>query len=264
MHGIQPGARATVAQLKSLFEQHVCDICSTHVTIISVQSSFKQRMQKSQKKYNEKKTDEEKQLTREQTQLRVAKHCSLKIENEQNFETCDLASVFPPPPVDRILSHKIIDAACSKLKPESFEEKGCAVCGQLVPISLLSRLSAVKSYLHLLEAPGFTRQERRKASDKIHEYPLAMDHSCQQICNSCHAALCSGKIPRNALARGLWLGQVPEVLLNLCYVEKMLVAKIRHSSCAIRVASGMRKMKAHAISYQQLCQKYTIFFLLQK
>ena len=50
------------------------------------------------------------------------------------------------------------------------------MCGQLVPISLLSRLSAVKSYLHLLEAPGFTRQERHKASDKIHEYPLAMDH----------------------------------------------------------------------------------------
>ena len=67
MHGIQPGAHATVAQLKSLFEKHVCDICSTHVTIISVQSSFKQCMQKSQKKYNEKKTDEEKQLTREQT-----------------------------------------------------------------------------------------------------------------------------------------------------------------------------------------------------
>ena len=125
------------------------------------------------------------------------------------------------------------------------------MCGQLVPISLLSRLSAVKSYLHLLEAPGFTRQERHKASDKIHEYPLAMDHSCQQICNSCCAALYSGKIPRNALTRGLWLGQVPEVLLNLCYVEKMLVAKIRHSSCAIRVASQMRKMKAHAISYQQ-------------
>jgi hypothetical protein len=31
-------------------------------------------------------------------------------------------------------------------------------------------------------------------------------------------------------------------------VEKMLVARIRHSFCSI---SGMRKMKAHAISYQQ-------------
>ena len=249
MHGIQPGARATIAQLKLLFEQHVCDICSTHVTIISVQPSFKLRMQRSQKNYIESKTDEKKQLTCEQTQLRVAKHRSVK--KDMNFDTCDLASVFPPCPVDRILSHKIIDTACSKLTPESFEEKGCAVCGQLVPISLLSRLSAVKSYLHILEAPGFTRQERHKVSHKIREYPLAIDNSCQQICNSCRAALRSGNIPKKALARGLWLGQVPEVLLTLRYVEKMLIARVRHSCCSIRVASGMRKMKAHAISYQQ-------------
>jgi hypothetical protein len=141
--------------------------------------------------------------------------------------------------------------ACSKLKPENFEEKGCAVCGQLVSISLLSKLSAVKNYLHILEAPGCTRQERYKSSDKICEFPLAIDHSCQQICNSCHAALRSGKVPKLALARGLWLGQVPKVLSGLHYVEKMLVARIRHSFCSIRVASGMRKMKAHAIAYQQ-------------
>ena len=54
-----------------------------------------------------------------------------------------------------------------------------------------------------------------------------------------------------ALARGLWLGQVPKVLSNLHYVEKMLVARIHHSFCSVRVASGMRKMKAHAVAYQQ-------------
>jgi hypothetical protein len=247
--GIQPGAQATVAHLKSLFEEHVCDVCCAHVAIISVLPSFKDHMQMSKRNGLKRKTDDEKQLIQEQTQLRVAKHHSAK--NDMNFDTCDLASIFPPPPVDKILSHKIIEAACSKLKPESFEEKGCAVCGQLVPISLLSRLSAVKSYLHILEAPGFTRQERHKVSDRIGEYPLAIDHSCQHICNSCRAALRLGKVPKMALARGLWLGQIPEVLCNLRYVEKMLVARVRHSFCSIRVASGMRKMKAHAISYQQ-------------
>jgi hypothetical protein len=116
---------------------------------------------------------------------------------------------------------------------------------------LLSRRSAVKNYLNILEAPGFTRQERHKASDKIHDFPYAIEHSCQQICDSCHEALRLGKVPKMALARGLWLGQVPEVLSGLRYVEKILVARIRHSFCSIRVASGMRKMKAHAIAYQQ-------------
>jgi hypothetical protein len=195
------------------------------------------------------KNDSEKQLIREQTQKRVAHHCSEK--NHLNLDTGNLASVFPPPPVEKSLSHSVIDTACSKLKPESFEEKGCAVCGQLTPISSLSKLSAVKNYLHNLEAPGYTRQERHKASDKINEYPLAIDHSCHQICNSCQVAVRLGNMPKMALARGLWLGQVPGVLSSLRYVEKMLVARVRHSCCSIRVASGMRKMKAHAISFQQ-------------
>ena len=179
----------------------------------------------------------------------MSKHRSGKGNAE--FVISDLASVFPPPPVDRTLAHKIINAACSKLKPESFEEAGCAVCGQLVPVSSLSRLSAVKKHLHILEAPDLTRQERHKTSDKIHGFPQAIDHSCQQICNSCCTSIHSGNVPKLALARGLWLGQVPEALSGLCYVEKMLVAKIRHSCSSIRIASGVRKMKAHAISFQQ-------------
>ena len=112
-------------------------------------------------------------------------------------------------------------------------------------------MSAVKNYLKILEAPSVTKKERHKISDDLQEYPLAIDHSCKTICNSCHGSLRNGKIPKMALANGLWLGQVPDVLSSLRYFEKMLVARARHSLCSIRIASGMRKMKAHAISYQQ-------------
>ena len=163
----------------------------------------------------------------------------------------DLASVFPPDPVDKILSHQIVTAACAKLKPGAFEEAGCAICGQLVTMSKLSKLSAMKQYLHSLENPGTSRQERYKLSDKIKPYPIAIDHSCHKICDICRSSLRQGKVPRYALANGLWIGSVPDVLSSLRYIEKMLVAKIRHSCCSIRIASGMRKMKAHSIAYQQ-------------
>ena len=43
LHGIPSGFHAAVSQLKSLFDDHVaCDICGTHVTIISVQPSSNQ------------------------------------------------------------------------------------------------------------------------------------------------------------------------------------------------------------------------------
>jgi hypothetical protein len=130
------------------------------------------------------------------------------------------------------------------------EEAGCAVCGQLTPKIALSRLSGVKNYLHVLASPGITRQERHRHSDKIKEYPTAIDHSCDQICNPCRASLRNGKVPRFALAHGLWLGAVPEVLSSLRYIERMLVAKVRHSCCCVRIASGMRKTKANAIAFQ--------------
>jgi hypothetical protein len=58
-------------------------------------------------------------------------------------------------------------------------------------------------------------------------------------------------VPHNALARGLWLGDVPEELSSLRYIEKLLIQKVCVSGCFIWVASsGMRKMVAHAIAFE--------------
>lgn len=225
LHGINPGSKPSITQLKLLFEDHAtCHICAIHVTVVSVQHPYKECKQMKKQKLILKKTDEEKQKIYEQSKQRVAKHRSE--QHITNFDTCDLACIFPPPPLTKTLSYEIINAACSKLKPELLEESGCAVCGQLVPCSSLSRLSAIKKLLNILNAPGFTRQERHRSSDQVHEFPLAIDHSCHQICNTCHASVCIGDIPKMALARGLWIGQVPEVLTSLHYIEKMLVARV--------------------------------------
>jgi len=43
------------------------------------------------------------------------------------------------------------------------------------------------------------------------------------ICLTCHRFLCSNHRPANALARGLWVGDVPEVLKTLTLAERILV-----------------------------------------
>ena len=233
-HEIPAGSHTTRPMIKSLFEAHTCKKCSSYRTIFAIQAS--------------KKSTKRKELVCEQTRNRVAAHrMQRKItESEQGLE-----AVFPPAPLDKVLSQQVINSACKKLDPKSFEEAGCAVCGQLISISELSRLSAIKNYLKILEVPGVTRQERKTMNDKLQEYPCAIDHSCRNVCNLCHTSLRNGKVPRFALANGLWLGPVPEILSSLHYFEKMLVARIRHSYCSVKIASGMRKMRAHAISYQQ-------------
>ncbi|KAK7049897.1 hypothetical protein VNI00_005327 [Paramarasmius palmivorus] len=53
-----------------------------------------------------------------------------------------------------------------------------------------------------------------------------------------------------ALATGLWLGDVPIELQKLGYVEKLLVARVRHTAVFVRVATGGRKMKANAMAFE--------------
>lgn len=61
--------------------------------------------------------------------------------------------------------------------------------------------------------------------------------------------LSQSKVPKHSLANGLWLSDVPPELADLTFAEKMLVARVRHNSCLIRVSSGRAKMVANAIMY---------------
>ena len=126
------------------------------------------------------------------------------------------------------------------------------MCGELVPISQLSRLKSVKKILWILAAPGVTRTERKLASQKISEFhgPV-LDYRCDKICDNCCKNIRKGTVPHLALANKLWLGDVPKVLRDLNYVERLLVAQIHHNCCFIKVASsGLKKMTAHVIAFE--------------
>ena len=134
------------------------------------------------------------------------------------------------------------------------------VCGELKPIGTLTRLKGIKNLLNVVEAQGVTRMERKSKACPIREYPgPVLDHSCSQVCDSCRKDIRKGKIPRLALANNLWIGRVPEVLKNLRYVEKILVARVRHTCAYVKVASGMCKMTANVVAFESPTPKiYTV------
>ena len=158
---------------------------------------------------------------------------------------------FPPSVPDKNLYHQIISNAVERMDPKNIEESGCAVCGLLKPIHELSFLKNVKNFLHVLQQEGVTRVERKTEDKKVHEYKgPVLDYSCNKICNDCRMSVRNGKVPHLALAKGLWLGKVPDELKCLRFVEKLLIARVRHTCCYVKVASGMRKMKANVIAFQ--------------
>ncbi|KAH7905990.1 hypothetical protein BJ138DRAFT_1016916, partial [Hygrophoropsis aurantiaca] len=104
---------------------------------------------------------------------------------------------------------------------------------------------------------GITRLLRSSASDEICDSPgPVLDPNCDMVCLKCCETLEKGKTPTLALANGLWIGEVPSELKGLSYVEKLLIARVRHNRCIVRVSSsGMHKMIANAISFKHPSEK---------
>ena len=231
MHGISAGSRASTAQLLVLVQSHSCLKCSSHYTVFSSDLNF-----------NQLNVDRV-------TKCRGKKQVRVRAIPPTSAET--LSTPFPPDAASDDLEHVILTKACNRMRPDLLTEAGCAVCGELKPVHAMSRLKSMKNYLHVLESPGVTRVERKSSSVPIKEYrgPV-LDYSCSRICEVCRLHVRKGKMPRLALANNLWIGKVPEELSSLRYVEKILISKVRHTCAYVKVASGMRKMKANIIAFE--------------
>ena len=246
MHGISAGSRCNADQLQKCSENHSCFLCSTHLTVFAPQKKPAQTTCERSIKFRKlcKVTDE-----------RVERKALLssqmpKVDSKNDSDTVEAAK-YPPKPIDNDLTYAILSNACNRMLPESFEEAGCAVCGELKPFKSLSRLKNIKNLLHILSSAGVTRIERKEEKSPVREYSgPVLDYSCSHVCDNCRGTIRNGKVPRLALANGLWLGKVPDELKSLRFVEKLLIAKVRHTCSYVKVASGMRKMKANIIAFE--------------
>jgi hypothetical protein len=157
---------------------------------------------------------------------------------------------FPPSVPSMKLQHTIISGACKDMHFSQFTESGCAVCGRLTIISKLKKISDINIDLDILISPGVTQRERFYLDDPIADLdgPI-IEGDLKHICITCYNSLTKGKVPELALANGKWLGKVPMQLSDLSFAEQILVSRIRHNRCIVKVSSGMHKMRANAICF---------------
>ena len=217
LHHIPLGSHVPKSKIIHSFHGHSCVSCNLYYSVFSVLDSKSSKTKKQNQGNN---------LDLIKSSLLV-NDAQTTVMADDNSPTSEHVLVFPldpvlehveypPPPFDDVLSRKIISNFCENSNKTSIEEAGCGVCGQLVPTVQLTRLKAVKNILTVLQAPDVTRIQRRKDSDPIRGYKgPVLDYSCASVCNGCRQYLRNGKVPRNALANGLWLGAVPEELACL-------------------------------------------------
>jgi hypothetical protein len=259
-HGMDLGSHATKALIQTSFLNHYCPMCLHSISMFSLVFP---------KTKSKQKTDHE--HVRELTRLRVQHHRQ-KLNNQNIAHQISIPTIpqptpirpdpsapllyagdpnkFPPEPLSPETTHRVITSACHNMTAQALEESGCAVCGQLTMRCQLLQLDSIHDNLSVLSVPGLSRKECLCESSPIREYEHVLDHMCTHVCNPCHSMLSKGKIPKHSLAKGLWIGPILPQLACLRFVEKLLIAHIRHSTCTIKIASGMRKMKANAIAFQ--------------
>ena len=177
-------------------------------------------------------------------QLKTEKKIKLKTENYA------LPSKFPPDPPSNALVESIIKGFCNDTAPENFIEGGCAVCGLLSPIKDMVLLNEMDCDLNVISPGDIGRYERLHKLDPIRplEGPILAE-DCHHVCNTCQSFLKKNKKPPESLANLFWIGSIPSVLQNLTFAEKMLISKIRHNKCLVRVSSGRAKMTANVIMF---------------
>jgi len=146
----------------------------------------------------------------------------------------------------------IIRGFCKGMSPPAFEEAGCVVCAQLCLLKDMHSIECIEGSHALLvpDAPNVAARERMMADEPISivDGPL-LTEGCDKVCTSCRDSLLKGKRPIKSLANGLWLGEVPPQLKSLSFAEQMMVARIRHNRCLVRVSSGRAKMTANCIMF---------------
>ena len=222
-HNLHALSRKSVAEKRKAIESHVCTMsCNKCVTIFRpVKKNLKSIPHQQHQHYTKgKEIKNHAKVGKKSWKKPVRAITNHKYYVRENVK-------FPPFPPSKRLMHKIISGFCNDTHPSKFEETGCAVCGQLVVMSKLIKLTDVKCSLDPLVRIGVTRVPRNSMDDPIKEIngPI-IDENCKHVCLECISFLEKKVMPPMALANGLWVGNVPKELSDLTFVERLLVSRV--------------------------------------
>ena len=279
LHNIQTTCKIQREIIQDLLIKHKCDNCTKYVSaFLCIKAQDLVRAPKvsnlaSVRKYQKRKGSQYKSMNLKSVKAyqkknqyvykennRLSAEMYQERENEKYREAHTAAvlrsrkiikkHVFPPPAPTYELQHQIISEACNDMTPNQIQEQGCAICGRLTQKRYLRLLVDVEANLDILVRPFVTQVERKSTCEPVTQLlgPVLLPES-DKICMKCHSSLKRRKIPVMSLANGHWIGEVPDALQGLSFTEQLLVARVRHNRCIIRVSSGMHKMRANAITF---------------
>jgi hypothetical protein len=254
VHGVPARQKDHVDAIRRQLEDHECVTCPETITVYQLVANTKpEKMAQARataQAWREAKRDKKMDAVKASAALLKKRRQIRDRRKKEREPSKDAPSRFPPVPPSQGLRHQVISGMCDELDPATLEEMGCAVCGSLTPRIELTKMTDTTVNWDVLKVAGVTRKERFTNHDPIEELdgPVLAD-GCDSVCTDCESTLLKGAVPLRSLANNIWIGCVPWQLKDLSFAERMLISKVRHNRCVVRVASGRGKMSANAIMF---------------
>ncbi|KAH6869345.1 hypothetical protein BKA70DRAFT_1102179, partial [Coprinopsis sp. MPI-PUGE-AT-0042] len=157
---------------------------------------------------------------------------------------------FPPDPTTKHDVARCIRDYCRALEPSNIEYAGCCICAQLFLAKDIVAFDLADYKEGLLDdVDGISSLERGNTTDPIARCkgPVIVP-GLDAVCKHCRDDLVRGNTPKFALAKGFWLGDVPDELKDLTLAEKAMVCRVRRNRTLVRVSKGHFKMVANVIA----------------
>jgi hypothetical protein len=246
-------------EIQSTILGHACTVCPSYVTVFEpIDTERKSQEKRFSNLKAVQKYQSQNQVKYQRTHLLAVQKNHVNYPEKWGKNNClavrkhrqKKIAEFPPCPPCPQLQQKIISDFCHDISPNEFMESGCAACGKLTPMNQLQKFSTLN--LNVLKQEGVTQKERFSMHDPIQDLscnrPVLIE-TLDKMCIECYESVSNGKCPPLALANGLWIGNIPAELSDLSYAEQLLIARVRHNRCIVRVSSGMHKMRANAVIF---------------
>lgn len=261
LHGCHFDRRTHIDVQRQALACHSCEVCAHVVTLFRVTRRLRSEADIVERRnvinrarpnrvYHNSTAHSSKLASGFETPSTVLNTQSTSATAVNHVESGATEQQFPPIPPSREKKAAIIARFCCAFAAVAVEETGCAVCGHLILVAESIPLSSCKNIDLLASSADATRKTRVRAGDPISAIAgPVLASGCTSVCEDCHASLEASKIPLFSLTNYLWLGDVPAELQDLSYAEKILIARVRHNRCVVRVQAAAHKMAANAISF---------------
>src|ERR1700683_1395762 len=156
IHGLHMPSKSRAGDIAALFDEHSCASCETHLSVFSLHV-VKSNSKKCKQWYaglndSGKKHKLERQHKRESSESQKQKKSKQKRERKEALRLSP--HKFPPSSPSEVLQETIAQGWCKDTSADAFMEGGCAVCGQLTPVTQLSELSKSGCDLDVLVREG--------------------------------------------------------------------------------------------------------------